>query len=408
MDNSPKNLRGDPWLHALRSSDKSLYDEFILTATKFSAMSKALLFYCSEDLELKHLELITDSECYSDIFIHPKCSSELRKKIESLGFKNDDDYVNIEINPNDSIKLKNRLSSQVFGASFSKITDQNTLDFLEKFVQIFSNLGHPLGLLHPHTQVNENLQYNLQTVFFEWTTSEVIYRTLWPEISKNQDITFYHSINYSDGTEAFYYSSKKIEIPSFNLVNHFQKYWNVDRQFISEDAYDDDWILDTQSLSYDFALKLLSEYPNFEDYLDDNAISLDSDVIDEESLNVLTAIAIIQNSSQFKLNVTDKGMKFIIKAVEFSHMCSRLNMEGIINTARIELNNSEDYGWTKLSPEKQNFIFELLIKGLQQEKETLQYYSQYFLVTIALMGNLNFDMRKKLLASENPLIKEIL
>jgi hypothetical protein len=357
-------------------------------------MSMALLFYCSEDLESSHLDLISDPECFPYILNHPKCTHEIRNKIESQGFKLDNsDDANIEI-LNTSIKIKNRLSSQVFGVSYSKITDLETLRFLKKFVQIFTELGHPLGLLHPDVSIDSSMEYRLQTVFFEWTTSEVIYRTLWPAISETSGISFCHSINHVEDTENFYYVVKNFEVPGFNMTNHFQKYWSIDRQFINEEVVGDEWILDTQSLNYDFALELLSNYENFEDFLDENDIPLDSDVIDEEVFNTLTAMAIQQNINKDNFQITERGLKFIVQAVVFSPIYTRLNYVGLVNTASINLANSKDYGWSKITPDKQSYIIDLLTDGLNSEDDTLQYYSQYFLTTIALMQD-QFDIVTK-------------
>ena len=159
-----------------------------------------------------------------------------------------------------------------------------------------------------------------------------------------------------------------------------------------------DWIEDSEDLNFDAAFYSL----NFEQYLNHNEVDIEDEVLDEQTYEYLLASAIRKYSDD--LEITSKGRYFIIEAADGS---GHFDDERVTD-AEINLDECHVYGWSKLDIGKQNIITNIIIQGLKSKSYDLKDFSEYFLMCIALIPNLDVMVKKILEGLDIELINKAL
>jgi hypothetical protein len=285
-----------------------------------------------------------------------------------------------------------KLSSQIFRFG---LDSQNGDEIVNKFVKIFGELGHPLGLLHPLTNLNPEIKYELGPTYTEWVSHEIIYRTLWPEIYQRKDAKFLIKSSSFGGDHTYFYVNglwvgRESYEPADLRTN------GLDFPFINEWGEYRNWIVDSEDLDFDEAFASL----DFDEYLLLNRVDIEEEVLDEQTYEYLVAIAIKKYSDD--LEITSKGKNFVIDAADGIPLDER------VTEAEIILDECQVYGWSKLDIGKQNMITNITIQGLQSRSDDLKDLSEYFLMCIALIPNLDVTIKKILEGLDIELINKAL
>ena len=288
-----------------------------------------------------------------------------------------------------------KLSSQIFRFGLDSQNGDEINDFVNKFVKIFGELGHPLGLLHPLTNLNPEIKYELGPTYTEWVSHEIIYRTLWPEIYQRKDAKFLIKSSSFGGDHTYFYVNglwvgRESYEPADLRTN------GLDFPFINEWGEYRNWIVDSEDLDFDEAFASL----DFDEYLLLNRVDIEEEVLDEQTYEYLVAIAIKKYSDD--LEITSKGKNFVIDAADGIPLDER------VTEAEIILDECHVYGWSKLDIGKQNMITNITIQGLQSRSDDLKDLSEYFLMCIALIPNLDVTIKKILEGLDIELINKAL
>jgi len=354
-----------------------------ITSANLKTISRFLLEkeVFSKDFNWIDLQ-IHKNNLLNEFLIHHKLPDEVKVEFSLLGHKSDNsDLIDVADNKVLDAEFKedySKLSSQIFRFGLEPDQKEEVKAYVSKFAQIFTDLGQPIGLLHPLTNFNPEQKYDIGQTFSEWVSHEIIHRTLWPEISKRNDAKFWMTKDSYNGDLTYFTVTGIDSIVTFYDIGDM-RIDVLDYPYIHEWGGYRDWISDSEEIEYGDAIDVI----DFDNYLDIRGLDFEDDVINEETYDYFLANAIKEISNE--VEITPLGKDFIIgTALE-----SGAFEERSTTLAEIDLENCHVYGWSKIKLDKQEFITRLIIEGLQSSNEILQKFSDYFLVSIALIPDLN-------------------
>lgn len=359
---------------------KEISSKILNSLTRYLIETKTLIW------DYKNLNQLTLKSLLKELlFKNSNLSEENKAELILLGIKSESSYMNDDDDINSTSKFEedySKPSSQIFRLGLDIEENKENQIFALKFVNIFSDLGHPLGLLHPLTKLNSNVKYEIDSTYSEWVSHEIIHRSLWPEVAKRNDVRFWINRDEYDG-EFYYFTVEGLDSFETSYGRGELRIYGLDYPFINDWGDYRDWIEDDEEIEFEDAIGVL----DFENYCETKDLSFEDEVADEETYNYFLACAIKEISNE--IEITAKGKKLIIEsAIE-----SGVFEDNYRTQANINFDNCHVYGWTKLTLDKQKFNVKLMIEGLNSQNSVIYQFSDYFLTSIALIPDLKYEIK---------------
>lgn len=254
-------------------------------------------------------------------------------------------------------------------------------DFPIHLIQALAKAGHPFALFHPDlplgkfpTSFNDYLDYFIK--------SEIIYRTLWPELIERGDIKFFYLRSSHDGDALYFH------VPGLKFEHNFMRgemtYNSMSYPFIERD-----WVEVIEEQDADDVVALF-EHRTIDEF------------IDYEAEEILLALSISHTVSSNEAELTKKGREFL------KSEGSWLFDDDVEYHARILPEKALPYSWTRLSEEKRIAITKLVIEGFNEKIDTKYQFAEHFLVCIALLPSTSDAIRSLLEKVDSSPVREAL
>jgi hypothetical protein len=235
-----------------------------------------------------------------------------------------------------------------------------------KYIQALAKAGHPFALFHPELDLGDSRpSFNEYIDYF--IKSEIIYRTLWPELIERSDIKFFYFHSSYDGDALYFY------VPGIQLQHDFIR-GSLTFNSMSYAFIERDWVEVIESLDADDVISMF-ENRSFDE------------IIDFEMEEILLALSISHSSLASKIELTKKGREFL--EVEGSTYFD----DDVDYQVRILPEKALPYSWKKLSREKQIAITKMIIDGFNEKVDGKYQYAEHFLVCIALLPSTSDEIR---------------
>jgi len=250
-----------------------------------------------------------------------------------------------------------------------------------QYIQALAKAGHPFALFHPDLAVAE-FQPSFNEYIDYFIKSEIIYRTLWPELIERNDIKFFYLRSSYDGDALYFH------VPGLQLQHDFTRgsmtYNSMSYAFIERD-----WVEVIEGLDSDDVISLF-EHRTFDEF------------IDFEMEEIQLAFSISHSVLAKRVELTQKGREFL-EAEGSTYFDDDVDYH-----VRILPDKALPYSWKKLSKEKQLLITKVIIDGFNEKVDGKYQFAEHFLVCIALLPNTSSEIRTLIEAVDSDVVRQAL
>lgn len=233
-------------------------------------------------------------------------------------------------------------------------------DFPIQFIQELAKAGHPFALFHPDLPLRE-FPTSFNDYLDHFIKSEIIYRTLWPELINRGDTKFFYLRSSYDGDALYFY------VPGLTLEHNFMR-GELTYNSMSFPFIDREWVEVNEEIDVDDVVELFNNRTTF-----DGCINYD------DTADCLLAFSISHAVSSNEAELTERGREFL------QSEGSTYFDDDVDYHARILPEKALPYSWKRLSEEKRIAITKMLIEGFNEKVDTKYQFAEHFLVCIALL-----------------------
>lgn len=250
-----------------------------------------------------------------------------------------------------------------------------------QYIQALAKAGHPFALFHPELAVAE-FQPSFNEYIDYFIKSEIIYRTLWPELIERGDVKFFYLRSSYDGDAVYFHA------PGLRLDHNFTRgsmtYNSMSYAFIQRE-----WVEVIEGLDWDEVIGLF-EHRTFDEF------------VDFEMEEIQLAFSISHSVLDKRVELTEKGREFLTS--EGSNWFD----DDVEYHVRIHSKKALPYSWKKLSKEKQLLIAKVIIDGFNEKVDGKYQFAEHFLVCIALLPNTSSEVRTLVETVDSVVVRQAL